>query len=247
MKTAMWLPSCTLLMILAVGCSDSGDDNPTGSGGGGGGSLPSLTVADADADEGATMSFTVTASAQSATDITFSVTLTALSAAAADYTLGSALGTIPAGNTTTTVDVTIVDDGNSESSEVFRLSLSSPSGATIVDGDAIGRITPSDGGADVSFSATVGPLLSTWCGACHISTTNGGMNMGAGPTAASVRSAAGNNGPIVRIGQALSSNIYLKTTDTPPFGNRMPNGGPYLSAAQQNQIRDWINQGAQDN
>lgn len=234
-----------LSLLLAFGCSDSGDDSPTG--GGGGGSVPSLSVADATGSEGGTISFAVTASSAATADITFTVAITSLSAGATDYSLTATTGTITAGNTSTTVDVTVADDGAAESSEVFRLVISAPNGATIADGEALGRITPSDGGADVSFAGSVQSLVSTWCGACHISTTNGGMNMGAGPTAASLRAAAGSNGAIIVVGQASASNMYLKTTDTPPFGNRMPNGGPYLSVAQQNIIRDWINQGAQDN
>lgn len=45
--------------------------------------------------------------------------------------------------------------------------------------------------------------------------------------------------------QAESSLLYLKiSSDTPPVGERMPLGGPYLSDTQVDTVRRWIAQGA---
>ena len=231
-----------------IGCSDSGDDSPTGSdGGGGGGTQPSLSIQqNVVAAEGQSASFTVTLSATLSDDVSFMADVEPLSASTGDYQAPTVPDTIPAGQSSVSVLIPLTDDATSESSEIFRVTITAPVNATIAQGETLARIMPSDGGSDVSFNSSVGPLLDTWCGACHISATNGGMNMNGG-TAVGVRNASGNNGPIVIVGLASVSNLYLKTTTNPPFGDRMPRGGPYLTTAQQNLIRDWINQGAQDN
>ncbi|RME20983.1 MAG: hypothetical protein D6800_12600, partial [Candidatus Zixiibacteriota bacterium] len=104
-------------------------------------------------------------------------------------------------------------------------------------------------GPTVSFATDIQPILQSRCAVsfCHGSGfTSGGMTMG-GATYNEIISASGFHGPIVVGGDASQSNLYLKTTSTPPFGARMPFGGPFLTTEQQNLIRDWINEGAQDN
>jgi hypothetical protein len=239
-----------LTVMLLSACSDSGD-GPTG-GGGGGGTTPVLTLTGGNmvVTEGQSATYTATLSGVATQDVTFTVTVSNLSSSAADYTFTSGSRTIDSGSTTLNVAVPVVDDATAESSELFAVAISGPAGATL--GATVGgrvRIESSDGGADISFGSQVQPLLQANCGGCHANgTVNGGFNMGSsGVNAASIVSVVANHGPVVNIGSGNLSNMYLKTTDTPPFGDRMPFGGPYLSVANQNLIRSWINEGCQDN
>lgn len=102
--------------------------------------------------------------------------------------------------------------------------------------------TPRAAGACVSYTADVKPILDGRCLGCH---------SGAAPPAglrldshANVL-AGGITGTEVVACQPTASLIYLKvSSDTPPVGVRMPQGGPYLSAAQIQTIHDWIAGGA---
>ena len=100
----------------------------------------------------------------------------------------------------------------------------------------------------VSFATDVRPILSANCAVagCHgTGSTSGGMTLGAA-TWANVMAASGDHGAIVQSTSA-TSNLYLKVTSSPPFGSRMPAGRAPLTNAQIAAIRDWIDQGAQDN
>ena len=56
------------------------------------------------------------------------------------------------------------------------------------------------------------------------------------------------SGDRVVAGNAATSLLYEKVSETkPPCGVQMPKGGPYLSTAEQNMIKDWINSGAANN
>ncbi|NUN69777.1 MAG: hypothetical protein HUU02_08720 [Bacteroidetes bacterium] len=95
---------------------------------------------------------------------------------------------------------------------------------------------------EVKFSTDIVPLLtSKGCIGCH-----GGSG---GLTVTSVASllTGGNNGPAIVPGKADSSNIVLKLRTPPPFGQRMPQGGPYLNTAEIKKFEDWINAGAKNN
>ncbi len=49
-------------------------------------------------------------------------------------------------------------------------------------------------------------------------------------------------------GQPCRSAVYLKVTESPPFGARMPRSGPpFLTDVQIRLIHDWIAEGARDN
>ncbi len=74
----------------------------------------------------------------------------------------------------------------------------------------------------------------------------GGLTLADYPT---LRQGGVNSGAnIVVPGDACGSTIVMKVGDGPPFGSRMPfNGPPFLSAAEQQVIRDWIVEGALEN
>jgi hypothetical protein len=103
--------------------------------------------------------------------------------------------------------------------------------------------TPSGNtGSAVSFQQRVLPIFTlSGCTGCHGGTN--GLTVG---TVASLLQ-GGIHGPAVIPGNADGSLIIKKTSPTPPFGERMPQGGPYLADTTIQVIRDWINQGAQDN
>ena len=109
---------------------------------------------------------------------------------------------------------------------------------------------PTNSSGTVSFAADIQDTLAVQCAksGCHgIDSSQGGFTMG-NVTWSEIRNGSGNHGLVVIPGNASASNLFLKTTASPPFGTRMPNDGPpYLSIQAQTAIRDWINQGALDN
>jgi hypothetical protein len=87
---------------------------------------------------------------------------------------------------------------------------------------------------------------------CHLPTSPNPIGVQlAGLTLSSYGSlrAGGNNTArnIVVPGHPCSSALFLKLTQTPPFGARMPFNGRFLSDEQQMIIHDWIAEGALDN
>lgn len=96
--------------------------------------------------------------------------------------------------------------------------------------------------ATVSFAQRVLPIFQrNGCSACHGG--SGGLDVG---TVAELL-AGGSHGPAVVPGQADNSNLIKKLLSSPPFGVRMPQGGPYLPDSTVNVLRTWINEGAQNN
>ena len=235
---------CGLAAALLAGCG--GSSSPTAPGPTG----PTVSVNDVNVNEPGTASFTVTLSAAASGNVIFSFgTGGGTATTGADYTATSGSDTILAGATTATVLVPILDDATAENTETFNLTISGVTGAT--NGDLVGtaNILPNDGFTAVSFAANVRPILTGNCAVsgCHGSgSTSGGMTMGSA-TWSEIRAASGLNGVIVIAFNANSSNLYLKTTLTPPFGSRMPFGRTPLTIEQQEAIRDWISQGALNN
>ncbi len=114
------------------------DDNP-----------PTLSVADASVVEGnsgqVNLAFVVSLSAPTSLPVTFTYTTTGNTATAgADFESISTQATIPAGQTSTTVNVRVIGDAIFEPNETLTLTLSNPTNATIADGTAIGTITNDD-------------------------------------------------------------------------------------------------------
>jgi hypothetical protein len=113
-----------------------------------------------------------------------------------------------------------------------------------------------DPAVSVSFATEIRPVLSrpmAGCG-CHLPSA-----AGAGPatqitgldlsTLASLRAGGHSSGrQIVVAMQPCSSILYQKIDDAPPFGSRMPLGGPpFLTDDEVRLIHDWIAEGASDN
>ncbi len=102
----------------------------------------------------------------------------------------------------------------------------------------------------VSFASDVMPLFSG-CN-CHM-TGNPSAAFSLDPSAAyanMVDVAATTYASMDRIepGDPERSFVLLKVRDaTPPAGQQMPTGGPYLSQAEVDVIADWITEGAMDN
>lgn len=228
--------------LLTLACSDSGD----GIGPGG----PTLSIANATAEEGVNVSFVVRLSQTLTDDVTFSfASSNGTAVAGSDYTAASGMDTIPAGQTSVTINVATTDDNTVEATETFTITISAPINASISDGTAVGSITDNDGASPVLFSSQVRPILINRCATagCHgTGSTSGGYTMG-NALYADIIAAIGDHGAIVVPSNSASSSLYTKTTSNPPFGARMPLSQAALSTAEQNLIKDWIDQGANDN
>jgi hypothetical protein len=117
--------------------------------------VPALSVGDTCAREGSatspgTLVFKVSLSAVSSQIVSFRyATQDGTASAPSDYqgtgTLRLPTGTIPAGSTSTTISIPIVGDAVVEPDETMRLNISSPSNATIADGQGVGVIVNDDG------------------------------------------------------------------------------------------------------
>jgi len=95
---------------------------------------------------------------------------------------------------------------------------------------------------DVSFQSQIRPIFQQrGCDGCHGG--NGGLFV---QTVAQLLQ-GGSHGSAIVPGKADSSNLIKKLSPNPPFGDRMPQGGPYLPDSTIQIIRTWINQGAKNN
>ena len=95
---------------------------------------------------------------------------------------------------------------------------------------------------NVSFKNQITPIFVHYgCDACHGG--SGGLFV---QTVAQLLQ-GGLHGPAVIPGKADSSVLVRKISPNQPFGDRMPQGGPYLPDTTIQLISLWINQGAKDN
>ncbi len=112
----------------------------------------------------------------------------------------------------------------------------------------------SDEETDVGFDDEIlTSILAEQCFRCHtpegdnpIGVTVGGLDLSSYTTMRAGGAVGGAD--IVVSGRPCESVLVQKISDYPPFGARMPLGGPsYLTEAEQQLIRDWIAEGARDN
>ena len=108
-----------------------------------------------------------------------------------------------------------------------------------------------NGGNEIGTEPTftnVQQIFQQSCGGsdCHINQRTNGVRL---DTYQNVTESEGvNYGElVVQANDADGSPLVDKIEPNPDFGVRMPENGNYLSDARINQIREWINQGAQNN
>jgi len=95
---------------------------------------------------------------------------------------------------------------------------------------------------EVSFQNHVRPIFQSFgCASCHGG--SGGLTV----TTVAQLLKGGDHGPAIVAGKPESSILISKLSASPPFGSRMPQGGPYLADSVAQVVRLWITQGAKDN
>lgn len=94
----------------------------------------------------------------------------------------------------------------------------------------------------VSFQTQVRPILQSYaCLSCHGS--SGGLSV----ASVSDLLRGGEHGPAIVPGKPESSVLIAKLSSAPPFGSRMPQGGPPLADSVVQVLRLWLSQGAKNN
>ncbi|GEP54509.1 Calx-beta domain-containing protein [Reyranella soli] len=215
--------------------------------------LPTLTVADATVSEGNSgtrnLAFTVSLSAAATGPVTVAyATSNGTATAGSDYTAASGTVAFAAGETSKVVNVQVAGDTAVEANETLTLTLSSPTGATIVDGTAVGTITNDDtapppslavadatvtegnsGQRNLAFTVTLsaaatGPVTVAYA------TSNGTASAGSDYTAATgtVTFAAGETSKVINVqvagDTAVEANETLTLTLSSPSGATIADG-----------------------
>ena len=133
------------------GNGENGENGGNGENGENGGdpSLPTLSINDVSVEEGETAEFTVTLSEASEQTVTVNYrTDMGLGISTDDYQARSGELAFDPGDTTKTISVPTVDDGEDEETEAFTVKLSNSVGATLLDDVGVGKITDIDGNND---------------------------------------------------------------------------------------------------
>ena len=215
--------------------------------------VPTLSVADATVAEGNSgapeLVFTVTLSAAATGPVTVAyATSNGTASAGSDYTALSGTLTFAAGETSKVVRVQVSGDTAVEANETLTLALSSPSGATIADGTAIGTITNDDtaplpalsvadatvsegnsGVKDLAFTVSLSAAATGPVTVAYV-TNNGTATAGSDYTAASgtLTFAAGETSKVVHVqvsgDTAVEGNETLTLTLASPSGATIADG-----------------------
>lgn len=158
--------------------------------------IPTLAVADASAGEAeGTLTFTVTLNNPAAHAVSVDyATADETAVGGADYVPASGTVTIPVGQTSATVSVSVIDDLLPEPEKRFVISLSNPTNATIEAGHAAGRIVSNDPGPSLipalAPGKTPASAIGGGKGVATMIITNGGDAAFAGTATVSLRASA---------------------------------------------------------
>ena len=116
--------------------------------------VPTVSIGDATVTEGGSASLTLTLSATSSDDVTVTYATSNASAVAGDDYTGVSSGSavISAGNISTTISISTIEDALDESNETFNVNLSGATNATVADGTGIVTITDDDPSPSISIS-----------------------------------------------------------------------------------------------
>lgn len=104
-------------------------------------------------------------------------------------------------------------------------------------------ITPALSQGKITY-ATIFPMLKEKCRKCHGAETEGKGDLMLLTYKELMK--GGEHGKVVVPGKPGKSNLYLKLTDTPPFGKRMPKKANPLTKDELELIKKWIAQGANE-
>ncbi|MDZ7721226.1 MAG: cytochrome c [Balneolaceae bacterium] len=100
-------------------------------------------------------------------------------------------------------------------------------------------------GLEPTFTNVV-QIFTQNCGSCHIGGSQNGVRL---DSYENVMNSVGDQygTEVVQPDNADASPLVDKIEPNPQFDSRMPEGGPFLSSDRIDQIKEWINQGAEDN
>ncbi len=108
-------------------------------------------------------------------------------------------------------------------------------------------------GAPIRFAADIQPIFTTTCASttCHGSTAQANLNLEPANAYSNLVGVDSFQQPALKLVDPVEgsdmSYIIIKLEGNQLIGERMPQGGPFLSQMEIRVIRDWIDQGALDN
>jgi beta-glucanase (GH16 family) len=141
LRNSMKLTTLTLLIILGLFLGACKPEKVTD---------PQISIGDAtnfEGDENSTLDFPVTITGENTAEIRVDYQTQAGSASSEeDFVSTSGTLTIPAGETSATISVVIIGESEKEEDEDFKVILSNPVGATLLDDEAKGLILDDDRG-----------------------------------------------------------------------------------------------------
>lgn len=113
-------------------------------------------------------------------------------------------------------------------------------------------LTACDGGekpqAKVSYSKEIIPILQKHCLECHVPNAPGQLASGLDMSTHQSLMKGTKFGPVIKAGDSLSSTLVILVEGRADASIKMPHGDrPSLSADEIKSLRQWIDQGAENN